>query len=394
MLVHINRDEFKCLAKQATLAVPKKSTIKELSGIHIEADARRSMLTLTATNLEIAIRTSMGAVVERSGSVVLNAKVLAAITSQLTEETLDMELMDSGQISIHAGATGYCLNVLSGDKYPMPELPFPDDTVSVSGLWSLVRQTAFVAMEEADKAPIMSCIKLALGPDGLKGISTNGYCIMEAWGDKDCKGRSELLIPARSLAVLAALSKDSDVYEMGLAGKSVVFWNGTMLFSARLMEGSYPNTGMFFDKFQAKYTVNLAAEELTAAVASVSVVAADNPRMELCFGEHEILVSTETDQGRAAIPVKALVLNAPGAPFYYNPKILLKYLKLLHGSVTLDFDVGGLLAVCGGPMQYIQSPLRPPKPAAQPEKTAQHKKSTQPQKATRPKKTASPKKAA
>ena len=174
MLVHINRDEFKRLAKQAALAVPKKSTIKEFSGIHIEANARRSMLTLTATNLEIAIRTSMGAVVERSGSVVRNAKALAGITSQLTEESLDMELMDSGQISIHAGATGYCLNVLSGDKYPMPELPFPDDTVSVSGLWSLVRQTAFVAMEEADKAPIMSCIKLALGPDGLKGISKIG----------------------------------------------------------------------------------------------------------------------------------------------------------------------------------------------------------------------------
>ena len=394
MLVHINRDEFKRLAKQAALAVPKKPTIKELSGVHIEADARRSMLTLTATNLEIAIRTSMGAVVERSGSVVLNAKVLAAITAKLTEETLDMELMDSGQLSIRAGTTGYCLNVLLGDKYPMPELPFPDDTVSVSGLWSLVRQTAFVAMEEEDKAPLMSCIKLALGLDGLKGISTNGYCIMEARGDKDCKGQSDMLFPARSLAVLAALSKDSDVYEMGLAGKSVVFWNGTMLFSARLMEGSYPNTGVFFDKFQAKYTVNLAAEELTAAVVSVSVVAADNPRMELCFGEHEIRVSAETDKGRAAIPVKALVLSAPDAPFYYNPKILLKYLKLLHGSVTLDFDAGGLLAVRGGPMQYIQSPLRPPKPAVQPEKAVQPKKTAQPKKATRPKKAASPKKAA
>ena len=42
MLVHINRDEFKRLAKQAALAVPKKPTIKELSGVHIEADARRS----------------------------------------------------------------------------------------------------------------------------------------------------------------------------------------------------------------------------------------------------------------------------------------------------------------------------------------------------------------
>ena len=394
MLIHANRDELLRLTKQAALAVPKSTELPQLRGIHMEADAQRSMLTLTATNQEIAIQTSMSAVVEETGSMVIDAELMPSILALLPEENLDMELEDNNQLTVSSGATRYHLSVSSGEKYPMPELPFPDDTVSVSGLWSLVRQTAFVAMEEEDKAPLMSCIKLALGLDGLKGISTNGYCIMEARGDKDCKGQSELLVPARSLAVLAALSKDSDVYEMGLAGKSVVFWNGTMLFSARLMEGSYPNTGVFFDKFQAKYTVNLAAEELTAAVVSVSVVAADNPRMELCFGEHEIRVSAETDKGRAAIPVKALVLSAPDAPFYYNPKILLKYLKLLHGSVTLDFDAGGLLAVRGGPMQYIQSPLRPPKPAVQPEKAVQPKKTAQPKKATRPKKAASPKKAA
>ena len=370
MLVHVNRDELKRLSKQTALAVPKKSTAKELMGIHIEADARRSMLTLTATNQEIAIRASMSAVVERPGSAVLNAKVLTAITAMLTEDTLDMELTDNGRISIRAGTTGYDLDVLPGGKYPMPEMPFPDDTVPVSGLWSLVRQTAFVAMEEADRAPLMSCIKLVLGPDGLKGISTNGYCIMEARGDKDCKGQSELLVPAHSLAVLAALSKDSDVYEMGLAGKSIVFWNGALLFSARLMEGAYPNTGVFFDKFQARYSVNVAAEELTAAVASASVLETEHPRMELRFGEHELRVSAGTDQGRAEMCVKALVLSASANPFYYNPKILLKYLKLLHGNVTLDFDATGLLAVRGGSMQYIQSPLRPPQQAAQPQKAA------------------------
>lgn len=370
MLAHIKRDELARLSKQAAMAVPKQSTIKELLGVHLEADARRSMLTLTATNLEITIRASMAAVVERSGSVVLNAKILAAITAKLTEDTLDMELLNNGQLSILSGATRYCLDVLPGDKYPMPELPFPDDTVPVTGLWSLVRQTAFVAAEATDKAPLMSCIKLALGPDGLKGISTNGYCIMEARGDKDCKGQSELLVPAHSLAVLAALSKDSDVYEMGLAGKSVVFWNGTLLFSARLMEGSYPNTGLFLSNFQAKYSVNLSAEELTTAVASAAVVESDNSRIELSFGEHEIRVSAETSQGRAVMPVKALVLSAPSSPFYYNHKILLKYLKLLSGNVTLDFDAGGLLAVRAGTTQYIQSPLRPPKQAAQPQKAA------------------------
>ena len=46
---------------------------------------------------------------------------------------------------------------------------------------------------------------------------------------------------------------------MGLTGKSIVFWIGTLLFSARLMEGQYPNTGALLTNFQGKYSVNLAS---------------------------------------------------------------------------------------------------------------------------------------
>ena len=63
MLAHIKREDLLRLSKQAALAVPKNTTIKELQGIHLEADEGNSMLTLTATNLEITIRASMGAVV-------------------------------------------------------------------------------------------------------------------------------------------------------------------------------------------------------------------------------------------------------------------------------------------------------------------------------------------
>lgn len=184
------------------------------------------------------------------------------------------------------------------------------------------------------------------------------------------KGASELLIPAHSLAALAAISRDSDVYEMGLAGKSIVFWNGELLFSARLMEGKYPNTKILFDSFQAKYSVNLSAEELASAVLSASVVAPENSRIEVAFGEHVIRVSAGEDRERATVPVKALVLSAPGQPFYYNYKTLLQYLRLVKGKVTLDFDERGLLAIRAGATQYIQSPLRVPKQAAQSQKAA------------------------
>lgn len=369
MLVHVKRDELFQLSKQAALAVPKSAEVMELRGIHLEADSRQSMLTLTATNQEIAIRTSMGAVVEQPGSMVVDAKLLMSILARLPEKDLDLELEEDGRLAIRSGTTGYRLNVMSGEKYPMPELPFPDDMVPVGGLRSLVRQTAFVTAE-GEKAPLMSCIKLTLGQDGLKGVSTNGFCIMEARGDKNCKGQSELLVPARSLAVLAAISKDSDVYEMGITGKSLVFWSGTLLFSARLMEGKYPDTSLFLEKFQGKYSVNLAAEELAAALGSVSAVEPENSRIELAFGEHELRISAKNALGGAEVPVKALVLSAPDRPFYYNYKMLLKYLRLVSGKVTLDFDANGLLAVRAGVMQYIQSPVRPPARSAQAQKAA------------------------
>lgn len=83
MLVHIKRDDLLRLSRQVALAVPKNTTVKELQGIHLEADEVNAMLTLTATNLEIAIRASMSAVVERPGNTVMDARLLTDIVSKL-----------------------------------------------------------------------------------------------------------------------------------------------------------------------------------------------------------------------------------------------------------------------------------------------------------------------
>ena len=59
MLVHVKRDELLAIAAQTAKAAPKTATSEAVLGIHVEADSRRSMLTLTATNYEIVIRASM-----------------------------------------------------------------------------------------------------------------------------------------------------------------------------------------------------------------------------------------------------------------------------------------------------------------------------------------------
>lgn len=289
MLVHVKRDELLAIAAQTAKAAPKTATSEAVLGIHVEADSRRSMLTLTATNYEIVIRASMGASVEQSGSVVISAALFPAAIASLPEQDVDLETEHPGQLTIRSGHARFRLSALSGDKYPMPELPFPDDTLPVSGLRSLARNTLFAVAEDGVPSPPMKCVRLHVGPDGLKASASNGFCIMEADGDKQCKGQIELLLPARSLKVLASLSNDSDVYEMGVTGKSLVFWSGTLLFSARLVEGKFPNTSGIFEQFKCQYSVHLDAAEFIRALEVAESVSESNHRVELTFGEHEII---------------------------------------------------------------------------------------------------------
>ncbi|RAZ08367.1 hypothetical protein DK853_53125, partial [Klebsiella oxytoca] len=69
------------------------------------------------------------------------------------------------------------------------------------------------------------------------------------------------------------------MYEMGLAGKSVVFWDGTLLFTARLREGRYPDTALLMERFNPRYSVSVSAEELAAALDAAAVLKAESPRV-------------------------------------------------------------------------------------------------------------------
>lgn len=93
MLVHVKRDELLAIAAQTAKAAPKTATSEAVLGIHVEADSRRSMLTLTATNYEIVIRASMGASVEQSGSVVISAALFPAAIVYF--QSIQLRLIDT-----------------------------------------------------------------------------------------------------------------------------------------------------------------------------------------------------------------------------------------------------------------------------------------------------------
>lgn len=364
-----SRNCFAIISKEKARDGYRITTIPELKGIHMEADARLAMLTMTATNQEVSIRASMPAAVEESGSAVIPADLLPDILKRLPGDQVSFSTVGPGIIHIGSGYAEYRLNILDAAKYPLPEVPFLEDTIPVSGICSLARQTLFAAAA-GDQQNILKTVRLKVGPYGLKATSSNGFCIAEAAGDKNCVAASEtcILVPARSLSILAAISLDSDVYQMGLTREGLAFWNGTTMFCTHLIDGSYPDTDGLLDRIQGAYSASIEAAELYAAVDAVtSLASADKDssgRGEIMFGEHEMVVSAETSDGRASVPVKALILSPSPYPFYYDFKQLMRYLKQLRGRITLEFDQNGLLVIRPGETRYLQSPMRAPKQAA------------------------------
>lgn len=129
------------------------------------------MITLTATNYEVAIRTSMAASVEESGSCVVSASLFPEVIAKLPEEDVDLETGESSRLTIRSGNSCFHLDVLPGDRYPMPELPFPDDTLPVSGLCSLARNTVFAAAEDGltvAAAEVHPASHRPRGPEGVR----------------------------------------------------------------------------------------------------------------------------------------------------------------------------------------------------------------------------------
>ena len=85
--------------------VERKTTIPILSNILVEATGGR--LTITATDLELSIRTSCDAKVKTEGSGTIPAKKLLELVRLLPDEEIKFKLLDNHWIQITCGRKTY-----------------------------------------------------------------------------------------------------------------------------------------------------------------------------------------------------------------------------------------------------------------------------------------------
>lgn len=359
MRVVFHRAELLGAVKRGENIVPHESPLDALKGLLFELDAASGILTMTATNLEVTLEQKLRCQVSEDDAFVLNAGLAVSMLERLAGDTVTVE-REPGKPQVHlqSGVGEYLVPVYERSGYPKLEIPFPEDTVRLSGIPGMAKRTVFAAAQDNSR-PLLKCVNLKFTKDGLRAAVGNGSCIVSAKGDEKSTGDISLLVPAHSLEKLARLCDDKDEFRVGTTGKSIVFLKENFAYSARLLGGDYIDTDGLISSVRNQFTVLSGVQELRKALDAASCVDSDG-KVCLRFEGQQITFHCESEHGNTTVPLDVIPLKGmPQGEYWYISKQLMSCLRSLTGTVTLGIAQGGMLTLETEDAYYLQTGVRP-----------------------------------
>ena len=341
-----------------------RSAVQALSGVQIAAEDGTE---LRATDMEVALRVPLDAKVERTGTVVLPARLLLDVVRQLPSGDVSLELRPSEQdVEVVAGTARFHIRTLRAEDFPPLPEPGGDQIVSMpaQAFTETIARVARSASRDETR-PILTGILASASGQELRMVATDSYrlSVKETRLETALAEGFEANIPARALEELGRLVRDDvDEISIGVRANQVVFEIGGLVLSSRLIDGQFPNYRQLLpETYEHELTIDRA--ELLEVVRRISLMAQKNAPLRLSFTEGEVRISAQTpDVGEASEP---LPIPFAGEPFEigFNPEFLVAGLESAGADQVVlklisALRPGLLEAADGSGFLYLIMPIR------------------------------------
>ncbi len=256
--------------------VERKTTIPILSNLLCEAKGGR--LTITATDLELSIRTTCDAKVKKEGAGTIPAKKLLELVRLLPQGEIKFKLLENHWVQITADRKNYKMVGMAKDNFPaLPTPPAALAKVPARILASLIAKTQFAISMEESRYTLNGAL-LLLKPDSATMVATDGHRLALAETEHKFTGlRDEVrtLIPKKAMSEVARLAAEADEdaeIEFSRDDSYLFFTLGERQLTSRMLTGQFPNYEAVLPRDNNK-SVTLERGELNDAVRRVAQLA-------------------------------------------------------------------------------------------------------------------------
>ncbi|HEY6903275.1 MAG TPA: DNA polymerase III subunit beta [Candidatus Acidoferrales bacterium] len=225
--------------------VERKTTIPILSNLLCETKGNR--LTITATDLELSIRTSCEAKIKKEGAGTIPAKKLLDLVRLLPDGEIRFKLLENHWVQITCDRKTYKLVGMSKDNFPaLPDFPHALVKIPAKLLASVIAKTTFAISMEESRYTLNGAL-LVLKPNSITMVATDGHRLAMVETDHKFEGFSaetRVLVPKKAMSEvqrLAAQAGDEASVEFAQDESHLFFQFDGRLLTCRKLTGQFPN---------------------------------------------------------------------------------------------------------------------------------------------------------
>ncbi len=322
--------------------VERKTTIPILSNFLFEAANDR--LTITATDLDLSLRTSCAAKVKREGACTIPARKLYDYVKLLPDGDISIKLLENHWVNIRSGRSNTKMVGMARANFPgLPTFPSSGMVkIPAQTLRSMIGRTIFAISNEESRYTLNGGL-MVLKPESITMVATDGHRLahIEKQGEAfEVSGENRTLIPKKAMSEVYSLLQNADIEFIEFAkDESTLFFRiGERLLTSRQLTGQFPNFEAVLPRDTSKSVV-VRGGDLSTAIQRVAQFADERSRaIRMKLDKNELKISSSsTDAGESEDSIE-IAYAADPLTIGFNSEYLIDFLKAQSaGEVRLEF---------------------------------------------------------
>lgn len=347
-------------------AVSTKTPMPILNGILIEAVGNK--LYLTATDLELGIKTFVDCDVVEEGSIVVQSRLLGEFVRKLSSNaSVIISTDDKFRMEIKCLNSEFNISGESAVEYPTNTFDNNGIAFNINSavLKRLIKYTSFAVSQDIMKPVFTGC---------LFEVKNNKCFFVALDGHRMAVKSEELnlnleeistIIPSKALnEVTKILDEDDCEIEIILSDSHISFNIDNTTIISSLLEGKFIDyNGLIKDEFFTKIKVNTA--EFRDSVERAALLAREDKNNIVLFNikENTIQINAVSDIGQAEEFIVLKNVEGSDIRIGFNPKYIVEVLRIID-SEEIEINFLGIMNPCfikesdNDSFKYMVMPVR------------------------------------
>lgn len=324
-------------------AVSLRTTMPILTGILFEVE--KDCLSITATDLDLGIKTSIECQVIEEGSIVVNSRLISDFVRKLpSKATIELSTDKFNKMEIKCMKSEFVILCNSADEYPDSTFYNEGESIKINALSlkKLIKYTTFAAAQDNMKPVLTGCL-MEINNNMCTFAAIDGYRLSVRKEFIYYQGNLNVIIPSKSLhEVFRIIENEEKDIEIVISNSHISFIIDETIIISNLLEGEFIKyKDIIKEGYKSK--IKIKTSFFRESIERVSLLAREdkNNLIILSVDNNNLKIESTSEYGNAEENIE-VEKEGENIKIGFNSKYILDLLRIVEDEELLINFQGSL----------------------------------------------------